>query len=160
MAKQSKLLSVVRGMKQVLNVPLTVKMRTGMSTDKPFAHDLFPQLEKCGADALTIHGRSRKQRYTKFSDWDYIGKCSKTVSIPVVGNGDVFSFTEFYEHLENPNLSGVMIGRGALIKPWIFKEIKDKKHYDISSSERLDVLKTFAKYGLDHWVKLIQKLNQ
>eukprot|EP01080_Neovahlkampfia_damariscottae_P004969 gene4969-8563_t len=151
MERQAKLQNICRGMKQVLNVPLTVKMRTGMATTKPFAHQLFPALEKCGVDALTLHGRSKKQRYTKLSDWDYIEQCAKTVNIPVIGNGDILSFEDFDNHLKNSSVDGMMIGRGALIKPWIFKEIKERKHYDISSSERLDILKDFVNYGIEHW---------
>lgn len=73
-------------------------------------------------------------------------------TIPVYGNGDIMSYEDFVAAKERaPSISGVMIGRGALIKPWLFKEIKDQKPWDPSSSERFDILKKYANYGLEHW---------
>lgn len=71
---------------------------------------------------------------------------------PVFGNGDILSYTDYLESREKaPHLSGVMVGRGALIKPWLFQEIKEQKHWDISSGERYDMLKRYVNYGLEHW---------
>lgn len=102
---------------------------------------------------LTIHGRSREQRYTKQADWEYIKTVAETAApMPVFGNGDILSYDDYKNALNTaPSLSGVMIGRGALIKPWIFTEIKEKKLWDISSGERFDILKTYVNYGLEHW---------
>lgn len=102
---------------------------------------------------LQVHGRSREQRYTKNADWEYIEQCAKTVErIPVIGNGDILSVDDYLLAREKaPHISGVMIGRGALIKPWLFKEIKEQKAFDISSSERLDMMKRYVNYGLEHW---------
>lgn len=102
---------------------------------------------------MTIHGRSREQRYTKQADWDYIKTVSEAAApMPVLGNGDVLSYEDYKKALEKaPNLSGVMIGRGALIKPWLFTEIKEQRLWDISSSERFDILKKYTNYGLEHW---------
>lgn len=72
--------------------------------------------------------------------------------MPVFGNGDIFSYQDYNQiKITSPSISGVMIGRGALIKPWIFKEIKEQKSYDISGSERFDLLKKYVNYGLEHW---------
>lgn len=70
------------------------------------------------------------------------------------------NFEDYYNHLENSSIAGVMIGRGALIKPWIFTEIKEKKVWDISSSERLDMLKRFGNYGLEQWGSDTMGINQ
>lgn len=102
---------------------------------------------------MTIHGRSREQRYTKMADWNYINEVVQAAApMPVYGNGDILSYDDYKNSLETcPGLAGVMIGRGALIKPWIFLEIKEQKIWDISSSERFDILKRFTNYGLEHW---------
>jgi tRNA-dihydrouridine synthase 3 len=75
------------------------------------------------------------------------------MDIPVIGNGDVFSFTDYEEKLErSPGvIPCAMLARGALIKPWLPTEIKERRHWDISASERFDMLKTFCKFGLEHW---------
>ncbi|KAF2540673.1 hypothetical protein F2Q68_00028548 [Brassica cretica] len=107
-----------------------------------------------GATAVTIHGRSRQQRYSKSADWDYIYKCTKNASsnLQVIGNGDVYSFLDWNKHKSDcPELSSCMIARGALIKPWIFTEIKEQRHWDITSGERLNILKDFVRFGLQHW---------
>lgn len=87
------------------------------------------------------------------ADWDYIEKCAKIAHpIPVYGNGDILSFDD-YQRIQDTysSIYGVTIGRGALIKPWIFTEIKEKKLIDISSTERFEILKKYSKYGLEHW---------
>lgn len=145
---------MVRSCSAILgDTPFTVKTRTGIYANKSVAHELVPKFEEWGAAAVTIHGRSREQRYTKTADWAYIEECaSKAKEIPVFGNGDVLCFEDYQKAREAaPSISGVMIGRGGLIKPWIFKEIKEQKHYDPSSSERLDMMRSFVNYGLEHW---------
>lgn len=131
----------------------TVKTRTGVYAGKNVAHELVPKFEEWGASLVTIHGRTKEQRYTKRADWNYIQKCAQTVkSIPVYGNGDIFSYEDYVEAKKNaPELAGVMIGRGALVKPWVFREIKEQKALDPSSSERFEMLKRYVNYGLEHW---------
>uniref|UniRef100_T1H094 tRNA-dihydrouridine(47) synthase [NAD(P)(+)] n=1 Tax=Megaselia scalaris TaxID=36166 RepID=T1H094_MEGSC len=128
-------------------------MRTGVYADKSVAHELFPKVEQWGASAVTIHGRSREQRYTKNANWEYIEECASKVNrIPVIGNGDILSWEEYNEKKQiAPHVSSVMLGRGALIKPWIFKEIKEGKTWDPTSSERFEILQKFTNYGLEHW---------
>ena len=112
----------------------------------------FQNLFDWGADMVTLHGRSREQRYTKLANWDYIGDVVKAVAPkPMFGNGDVFNFEDYNEFRAKSGVAGCMIARGALIKPWVFKEIKDQKHYDISAQERLDIIRDYVNYGLEHW---------
>ena len=151
MARKRPMENIVRTMSNLMSKPLTLKMRTGIYSDKSIAHDIFPLVEEWGASALTIHGRSREQRYTRLADWEYIGRCVETVNIPVFGNGDIMNFEDYNLQKEKSNVNGIMLARGALIKPWLFKEIKEQRHWDISGQERLDIVKDFCNYGLEHW---------
>lgn len=152
MAKSSKLEGIVRGMKEILDIPLTVKIRMGLLDKKPIAMKLIPKLATWGADAVILHGRSKQQRYTREADWEYISQCVDVAnSIPIIGNGDTLSYTEYNDHISNHKVNSVMIGRGCLIKPWLLTEIKEQRHWDITATERFDILKRFVNYGLDHY---------
>nr|GME10461.1 tRNA-dihydrouridine(47) synthase [NAD(P)(+)]-like [Ipomoea batatas] len=137
-----------------MGCPIDIVVRTGYFEGKNRIHSLIADIRNCGATAVTIHGRSRQQRYSKLADWGYIYQCAKTApkSLQVLGNGDVFSYVDWNKHKTDcPELSTCMIARGALIKPWIFTEIKEQRHWDISSGERLDILKDYVRFGLQHW---------
>ncbi|KAM6396120.1 tRNA-dihydrouridine(47) synthase [NAD(P)(+)]-like [Rhynochetos jubatus] len=151
MTRPNKFEQIVRGMNSVLDVPLTVKIRTGVQEKMNVAHKIIPRLREWGASMVTLHGRSREQRYTRGADWAYIAECAKIASpMPLFGNGDILSY-EDANRATQMGVSGVMIARGALIKPWLFTEIKEQRHWDISSGERLEILRDFTNYGLEHW---------
>lgn len=151
MNRSAKFQQIVRGMDQVLDVPLTVKIRTGVQERVNLAHRLLPKLRDWGAALVTLHGRSREQRYTKLADWQYIRQCVAAASpMPLFGNGDILSYEDAHCAMQT-GVTGIMIARGALLKPWLFTEIKEQRHWDISSSERLDILRDFTHYGLEHW---------
>lgn len=143
----------VRNLNKIMKIPLTIKTRTGVYSKENVAHNLVPQFKEWGVSAVTIHGRSREQRYTRSADWQYVQQCAEAAGdMPLFGNGDIMSYEDYKLAKETaPAISGVMIGRGALIKPWIFNEIKEQKVWDISSSERFDLLKKYVNYGLEHW---------
>ena len=161
MRRDNNLKGALLGMSQVLSCPITIKMRTGWDINKPFAHELVPKIQQWGVGdsvaAIMIHGRSRLQRYSKAADWDYISKVYKSQSpefpvLPLIGNGDIFSYTDYEEKVAREGVSScAMLARGALIKPWLPTEIKERRHWDISAAERLDMLKDFVKFGLEHW---------
>lgn len=154
MRRENVLEQIVRSCSTLLgDVPFTVKSRMGVYSEKPVAKDLLPKFEKWGASAVTLHGRSREQRYSKTADWKYINECASGLKeIPLIGNGDIYSFEDYLSVKENyTNVSSVMLGRGPLIKPWLFKEIKEQKSIDISSTERLELIKKYVDYGLEHW---------
>ncbi|XP_046875036.1 tRNA-dihydrouridine(47) synthase [NAD(P)(+)]-like [Hypomesus transpacificus] len=160
MTRTNKFEQIIRGMNYVLDVPLTVKIRTGVQEKSSIAHKLIPEMKTWGVSMITLHGRSREQRYTKMADWDYINTCSKIASpIPLFGNGDILSYEDAMKARET-GVSGIMLARGALIKPWIFTEIKERRDWDISSAERLDVLRDFSNYGLEHWGSDTQGLEK
>ncbi|CAB9516208.1 synthase [Seminavis robusta] len=160
MLRANNLKGILSGVTSALSCPVTVKMRTGWESEKPFAHQLVAKIQSWGFDgvaAVMVHGRSRLQRYSNNADWDYISKVSlsqddSAPKIPVIGNGDIFSYTDYEEKIAREGISSTaMLARGALIKPWLPTEIKEKRHWDISASERLDLLKDFVKFGLTHW---------
>lgn len=112
--------SIVRSASTLLNekgFQFTVKTRTGIQSNKSVAHVLVPQMEKWGASAVTLHGRSKEQRYSKLADWSYIQEVATKVSgIPVIGNGDIMSYEDYLNSKKTaPSVSSVMLGRGALI---------------------------------------------
>ncbi|XP_009708323.1 PREDICTED: tRNA-dihydrouridine(47) synthase [NAD(P)(+)]-like, partial [Cariama cristata] len=151
MTRSNKFEQIVRGMNSVLDIPLTVKIRTGVQEKINVAHKIIPKIREWGASMVTLHGRSREQRYTRVADWDYIAECAKIASpMPLFGNGDILSYEDANRAMQM-GVSGIMIARGALIKPWLFTEIKEQRHWDISSSERFAILKDFTNYGLEHW---------
>jgi len=150
--KHNRVQGIVRTMSDLLSCPLTVKMRMGYENDRPTAHKLIPRLADWGAAAVTLHGRSRQQRYSKSANWDYIAECAPLTTLPLIGNGDAFSYEDVDAAFRvEGGVSSVMVARGALVKPWLCTEIKERRHWDISASERLDMLKTFTRYGLEHW---------
>ncbi|KAG0716820.1 tRNA-dihydrouridine(47) synthase [NAD(P)(+)]-like [Chionoecetes opilio] len=143
---------MVRAMTQVLSRPLTLKMRTAVYHDTKVAHSLIERAKLWDISMVTVHGRSREQRYLKLADWDYVGQCATAAQpMPLFGNGDVLSYEDYNACLKNTGVAGIMMARGALIKPWVFQEIKEQRHWDISSSERLDMLRDYTNFGLEHW---------
>lgn len=150
--RTGRLRDVVENLALHQSQPVSIKCRIGPDEDAPTLHRQIHQYATWGAAAVTVHGRSRKQRYTKFANWDYVEQCAQLTPLPVTGNGDVLSLEDVLEHrAQQPHVTSHMIGRGALIKPWLFEEIKSGQVKDISSSERLDMLKEFCRCGMAHW---------
>ncbi|VDK85425.1 unnamed protein product [Litomosoides sigmodontis] len=153
-SRSNKLVEVMKAVSKVIgNVPLTVKLRTGTKENVYTAHKTIEKMvECCPPQLITLHPRSKAQRYTKLADWSYTRQCSEaSQNLPFWACGDVLSYTDYHEKLETYPVDGVMIGRGALMKPWIFTEIQERRHWDISATERLDCVQKFVNYGLEHW---------
>lgn len=122
------MLEITREVVKAVNIPVTVKTRLGWDNDSKIIVDLAEQLQDCGIAALTIHGRTRSQMYTGEADWELIGqvKNNPRMHIPIIGNGDVTSPEICKERFDTYGVDAVMIGRGSIGRPWIFKEVK---HY-------------------------------
>lgn len=186
----SKLEKILRGMNAVSEqIPITVKIRTGTRDNAPNALKLTERLVLGGYEsslldvgppgiaAVTLHGRSRQQRYTRLADWSYIAECSALIKrlnenkdeitdtirepdertqpnggkVYFLGNGDCYSHYDYENHINYAGVDSVMVGRGALIKPWLFEEIQSGQYLDKSASERLSYVEKFAKFGLETW---------
>lgn len=121
------LLDITKNVVKAVSTPVTVKTRLGWSNDNLIICDLAEQLQDCGIQALTIHGRTRAQMYTGPADWTLIGEVKKNprINIPIIGNGDITSPEETKRAFEEYGVDAVMIGRATFGRPWIFKEIRD-----------------------------------
>ncbi|MEO6596439.1 MAG: tRNA-dihydrouridine synthase family protein [Planctomycetota bacterium] len=135
---------LVAEMVKGIPVPVTVKIRLGWTEDDQNASEIAKVIEESGAAAVCVHGRTREQRYSRAADWDAIARIVAERSIPVIGNGDLLTWYETHERWQQSGVASVMIGRGALIKPWIFREITEKKAWEPTAEERLSVYHNFA----------------
>jgi tRNA-dihydrouridine synthase 3 len=98
-----------------------------------------------------IHGRTKEQRYTRAANWNVIGEIQRERDIPVVGNGDILTWYEHKQRIDVSGASAAMVGRGALIKPWIFKEVAEEKEWSPTPEERVEVYLRLCGYFKDHF---------
>lgn len=121
------MLEITREVVKAVKLPVTVKTRLGWNSDNLIITELAEQLQDCGIEALTIHGRTRAQMYTGDADWTLIGEIKRNprIHIPIIGNGDITSPEATKRAFEQYGVDAVMIGRATFGRPWIFKEIRD-----------------------------------
>ncbi len=139
------MLEITHAVVDAVHLPVTVKTRLGWDHENLVITDLAEQLQDCGIEALTIHGRTRAQMYTGEADWTLIGEVKKNprIHIPVIGNGDITTPHRAKECFDRYGVDAVMIGRASFGCPWIFKEVK----YFLETGEELPPLS--AKWKLD-----------
>lgn len=115
---------IMRAVIGATHLPVTIKCRLGWDEEHINVLDFAKLAEDCGVVGITVHGRTRRQMYAGEADWDMIARVRREVSIPVIGNGDIFTAQDAVKRLRETGVDGVMIARGALGNPWIFGQVK------------------------------------
>ncbi|WP_028897217.1 tRNA dihydrouridine synthase DusB [Prevotella sp. HUN102] len=142
------LLDITREVVKAVNTPVTVKTRLGWDANSLIITELSEQLQDCGIQALTIHGRTRAQMYTGEADWTLIGEVKKNprIRIPIIGNGDVMSVVQANERFEQYGVDAVMIGRATFGCPWLFAE---QTSAPLTLDQKLDVLEEMLRINVE-----------
>lgn len=151
-----RLLEITKSVIRAVKLPVTVKTRLGWDENNLVIETLSEQLQDIGVQALTIHGRTREQMYNGEADWTLIGKVKNNprMHIPIIGNGDITGPEKAKQYLDRYGVDALMIGRPAIGKPWIFREIK---HYlqtgellpEIQVMEQCEILKEIVQRSVD-----------
>jgi tRNA-dihydrouridine synthase 3 len=142
---------LVERLANTIQIPVTVKIRIGFKEGEENALEIAKGVEAAGAKVLTIHGRTREQRYARSANWELIGEVAAQLKIPVIGNGDILTYYEAQQKAAVAGVRSVMLGRGALIKPWLFQEIHECRTLNPSSKDRVRYLMLFSKYLREHF---------
>jgi len=141
-----KMLEITQKVVEAVKLPVTVKTRLGWNHEQLIITELAEQLQDCGIQALTIHGRTRSQMYTGNADWTLIGEVKRNprIHIPIIGNGDITSPEEAKAAFDNYGVDAIMIGRATFGRPWIFKEVRDfldeTGENPLDFNQKLDIL--------------------
>lgn len=150
-----KMLDITRRVVKAVSIPVTVKTRLGWDCENKIITDLGPALQDCGIKALTVHGRTRSQMYTGHADWTLIGelKADTRMEIPVIGNGDIITPEGAVEAFDKYGVDGIMIGRGAIGAPWIFKEVREYiergEYHPLPEAAKFDILRRQIRESID-----------
>jgi tRNA-dihydrouridine synthase 3 len=129
---------------------VTVKIRLGWNADSLNYMSLARAAVDGGASAVFVHGRTREARYRQPANWDAIAEIAAALPVPVIGNGDLLFAHEIHQRLTSSGCTAVMTARGALIKPWLFREV-ERGYWDITADERLEIYRRYVSLALEHW---------
>lgn len=144
-----KMLDITRRVVDAVSIPVTVKTRLGWDHNSKIIVELAEQLQDCGIQALTVHGRTRSQMYTGTADWEMIARVKENprLHIPIIGNGDITSGALTAEAFDRYGVDGVMVGRASIGAPWIFRDIKrclhpaDERYVELTAEEKFALLR-------------------
>ena len=145
------MLDITRAVVDAVSTPVTVKTRLGWDMDHLVITDLAEQLQDCGIQALTIHGRTRSQMYTGEADWSLIGEVKRNprIHIPIIGNGDVVDYATAREKFDRYGVDAIMIGRATFGRPWIFSEIQNGGDSGLTIDDKIDVLEEMLRINVE-----------
>jgi tRNA-dihydrouridine synthase 3 len=149
--KPRKVEALLTALRSALAVPLTVKIRAGYAEGRENAVAIARLAEACGVDAVTVHGRTREQRYRRPANWEIISEVASSVSLPVIGNGDILHASEARHRLATSGCAAVMAARGALVKPWLWQDLAEGVDRPRHAEERLEAMRRWARLAIAHW---------
>jgi tRNA-dihydrouridine synthase 3 len=149
--RPSRVAAIVSAIKSAVSVPVTVKLRLGWSAAKPTFVKVARAACDGGADAVTLHARSRAERYRRPADWARVRELAEALTVPVIGNGDVLTWTDAERRRSESGCAAVMVGRWALVKPWIFREFADKRDFVPTTEDRVGVLRRYVELCREHF---------
>ena len=152
--KPHKLEQLVAGIAAGSSLPLSVKVRTGEFRSALNVRDVASRLRDAGAAMVTIHGRTMEDRYKRPADWDVIAQVvadGAGSGVGVVGNGDILTHYDARRRLDESGVDAVMVGRGALIKPWVFQEFERGEPWEPSAAERVEIMRRLVVYMKEHF---------
>lgn len=149
--RPSRVAAIVAAMKAAVGIPVTIKLRLGWSDGKPTFLKVARAAQEAGVDAVALHARSRAQRYRRPADWSRVKEMAGSLSVPVIGNGDILTWRDARERLAETGCAAVMVGRWALAKPWIFREFADERDILAGPEDRLAVLRRYVELCREHF---------
>ncbi|CAN5580715.1 tRNA dihydrouridine synthase DusB [soil metagenome] len=149
---------ILKEIKKSISIPLTLKLRTGFTESTINCVEVAKMAEQCGVEHIQLHGRTKEQGYKGLANWDLIKAVKDAVSIPVSGNGDVTTIDFALKRFKETNCDGILIGRGAMQNPWIFRQIQDvlegREPYQPTLEEKQAVLLEFFELLLEDMPEL------
>jgi tRNA-dihydrouridine synthase B len=142
--------TILKEIKKAISIPLTLKMRIGFTDSTINAVEVAKMAEQCGVEHIQVHGRTKEQGYKGLANWDVIRAVKEAVSVPVSGNGDITSIEYGLQKWKETGVDGILIGRGAMQNPWIFRQFEDvlagRQPYQPDIQEKQAVLLEFFGY--------------
>jgi nifR3 family TIM-barrel protein len=136
--------TILKAVRSAITIPMTIKIRAGYFDNNINAVETAKLAEGCGAEHIALHGRTKEQAYKGRANWDLVRQIKEVVSVPVSGSGDVTTVDEAFARWRETGCDGVLIGRGAMANPWIFRQIEDALHgrdvYQPTLEDKRDVL--------------------